>query len=43
MIKTSFLWKNILPFFWGSLVGMIGGLIDWGGAEYRSVLYHGNK
>lgn len=35
MIKTSFTWQNILPFFWGSLVGIMGGLIGLGGAEFR--------
>lgn len=35
MIRTSFALKNILPFFWGSLVGIMGGLIGLGGAEFR--------
>ena len=35
MIKTTFAWKNFLPFFWGSLVGIMGGLIGLGGAEFR--------
>lgn len=35
MSKVNLSRQKILPFFWGSLVGIMGGLIGLGGAEFR--------
>ncbi|MBR8827826.1 MAG: sulfite exporter TauE/SafE family protein [Gomphosphaeria aponina SAG 52.96 = DSM 107014] len=35
MGKTTLFRQKVSPFFWGSLVGIMGGLIGLGGAEFR--------